>query len=123
MVPAWPLAQAVAGAHMWMLTLVDDRYWWQPDVCEIAVQAGVTTWNDIYTQLGNELGITINADPIAAAYGMPPENYAAEYQPSNITFGIMAPLESTDRRLRRDRKARNEAISARALEELGRWMS
>ncbi len=48
---------------------------------------------------------------------------AAEYQPSNITFGIMAPLESTDRRLRRDRKARNEAISARALEELGRWMS
>ncbi len=90
MVPAWPLAQAVAGAHMWMLTLVDDRYWWQPDVCEIAVQAGVTTWNDIYTQLGNELGITINADPIAAAYGMPPENYAAEYQPTTMVMDAVA---------------------------------
>jgi len=43
------------------------------------------------------------------------------YQPSNITFGIMAPLEGGDRRLRRDRKARNEALSARALEELSRW--
>jgi methylenetetrahydrofolate--tRNA-(uracil-5-)-methyltransferase len=46
---------------------------------------------------------------------------AAHYQPSNITFGIMSPLESSDRRLRRDRKARNEAISARALGALGRW--
>jgi len=45
------------------------------------------------------------------------------YQPTNITFGIMAPLEGGDRRLRRDRKARNEALSARALEELARWRS
>ncbi len=47
---------------------------------------------------------------------------AADYQPSNITFGIMSPLESTDRRLRRDRKARNEAISERALTGLGQWI-
>jgi methylenetetrahydrofolate--tRNA-(uracil-5-)-methyltransferase len=46
---------------------------------------------------------------------------AAHYQPSNITFGIMAPLEQVDRRLRHDRKARNEAISARALRELDSW--
>jgi methylenetetrahydrofolate--tRNA-(uracil-5-)-methyltransferase len=48
---------------------------------------------------------------------------AAHYQPSNITFGIMQPLDSTDRRLRRDRKARNEAISARALSDLGGWQA
>lgn len=46
---------------------------------------------------------------------------AKHYQPSNITFGIMAPLEHADRRLRRDRKARNEAISARALREVDAW--
>ncbi|HSK10916.1 MAG TPA: methylenetetrahydrofolate--tRNA-(uracil(54)-C(5))-methyltransferase (FADH(2)-oxidizing) TrmFO [Vicinamibacterales bacterium] len=45
---------------------------------------------------------------------------ARHYQPANITFGIIAPIE-TDRRLRRDRKARNEAIAARALEDLARW--
>ncbi len=43
------------------------------------------------------------------------------YQPTNITFGIMEPLGSSDRRLRRDRKARNEAISARALADLEGW--
>jgi methylenetetrahydrofolate--tRNA-(uracil-5-)-methyltransferase len=47
---------------------------------------------------------------------------AAHYQPSNITFGIMAPLEAVDGRLRRDRKARNEAISARAIGDLDRWI-
>ncbi len=47
---------------------------------------------------------------------------AKHYQPSNITFGIMSPLDQVDRRLRRDRKARNEAISARALAELQRWI-
>jgi methylenetetrahydrofolate--tRNA-(uracil-5-)-methyltransferase len=45
------------------------------------------------------------------------------YQPTNITFGIMEPLESADRRLRRDRRARNEAISARALADLEGWIS
>jgi methylenetetrahydrofolate--tRNA-(uracil-5-)-methyltransferase len=48
---------------------------------------------------------------------------ARHYQPSNITFGIMSPLDQVDRRLRRDRKARNEAISARALSDLQRWIS
>jgi methylenetetrahydrofolate--tRNA-(uracil-5-)-methyltransferase len=43
------------------------------------------------------------------------------YQPSNITFGIMEPLANVDRRLRRDRKARNEALSGRALADLERW--
>jgi methylenetetrahydrofolate--tRNA-(uracil-5-)-methyltransferase len=46
---------------------------------------------------------------------------ASHYQPSNVTFGIMAPLEQVDRRLRRDRRARNEAISARALAQLEAW--
>ena len=45
----------------------------------------------------------------------------AHYQPTNITFGILEPFEGLDRRLRRDRKARNEAIAARALAELGQW--
>ena len=45
---------------------------------------------------------------------------ARHYQPSNITFGIMSPLVQMDRRLRRDRRARNEALSARALAEIDR---
>ena len=46
---------------------------------------------------------------------------STHFQPSNVTFGIMAPLESTERRFRRDRRARNEAISERALGDLEAW--
>jgi methylenetetrahydrofolate--tRNA-(uracil-5-)-methyltransferase len=43
----------------------------------------------------------------------------AHYQPSNITFGIMPPLE---RRVK-SKKERNEALSARALADLASWMA
>jgi methylenetetrahydrofolate--tRNA-(uracil-5-)-methyltransferase len=42
----------------------------------------------------------------------------ANYQPSNITFGIMPPLQ----RPVRGRKLRNEALSARALSDLDAWL-
>jgi methylenetetrahydrofolate--tRNA-(uracil-5-)-methyltransferase len=43
---------------------------------------------------------------------------AAHYQPSNITFGIMAPLDQPPR----DRARRKAAIAERALADLARWM-
>src|SRR5438477_845285 len=41
----------------------------------------------------------------------------AHYEPSNITFGIMQPLEQAPK----SKKQRNEALSARALSELAAW--
>jgi len=43
----------------------------------------------------------------------------AHYEPSNITFGIMQPLD----RPPKGKKLRNEALSARALVDLERWMA
>jgi methylenetetrahydrofolate--tRNA-(uracil-5-)-methyltransferase len=43
----------------------------------------------------------------------------AHYEPSNITFGIMQALE----RPPRNKKQRNEALSARALADLQMWMN
>ena len=42
----------------------------------------------------------------------------AHYEPSNITFGIMQPLEDAPR----NKLARNLALSKRALADLGEWM-
>jgi methylenetetrahydrofolate--tRNA-(uracil-5-)-methyltransferase len=43
----------------------------------------------------------------------------AHYEPSNITFGIMQPLEQAPK----GKKLRNEALSARALVDLDRWLA
>jgi len=42
----------------------------------------------------------------------------AHYEPSNITFGIMPPLDKAPR----GKKLRNEALSARALADLQAWI-
>jgi methylenetetrahydrofolate--tRNA-(uracil-5-)-methyltransferase len=44
---------------------------------------------------------------------------ARHYEPSNITFGIMAPLESAPK----NRQERQHATSDRALRELGHWVT
>jgi methylenetetrahydrofolate--tRNA-(uracil-5-)-methyltransferase len=43
------------------------------------------------------------------------------YQPANMTFGILPPLVSTSRHLRRDRLARKMAMADRALKHLESW--
>jgi methylenetetrahydrofolate--tRNA-(uracil-5-)-methyltransferase len=43
------------------------------------------------------------------------------YQPANITFGILPPLISMSRHLRRDRLARKMALADRALKHLESW--
>jgi methylenetetrahydrofolate--tRNA-(uracil-5-)-methyltransferase len=47
---------------------------------------------------------------------------AKHYQPSNITFGIMAPLGEPDGGRRLKGADRKLALSARALEDLERWL-
>jgi methylenetetrahydrofolate--tRNA-(uracil-5-)-methyltransferase len=43
----------------------------------------------------------------------------AHYEPSNITFGIMPPLD----RMPKSRQARKLAMAERALEDLQKWIS
>jgi methylenetetrahydrofolate--tRNA-(uracil-5-)-methyltransferase len=69
------------------------------------------------------MGLPLRAAPRATAIGAlayyVSHASAGHYEPTNITFGIMEPLESPPRN-KLDRKT---AISARALAELGRWLS
>ena len=46
---------------------------------------------------------------------------ASTYQPTNVTFGIIAPLVSMSPRLRRDRLGRKMAMAERALKHVAAW--
>jgi folate-dependent tRNA-U54 methylase TrmFO/GidA len=48
---------------------------------------------------------------------------AKHYQPSNITFGIMAPWDDAPGERPKKGADRKQAISARALAALGAWLS
>ena len=73
------------------------------------------------------LGEPLSAPPRTTAIGAlayyvshaEPRNY----QPTNITFGIMAPLQPTGgRKVPRKKTERNVALSERALADLDAWM-
>ena len=75
--PAIPLQKATPGLGLHLLTLVDDRYWWNGQSLDLAVNVGVTAWTDLYAAIAANLGIPIAVDPVNAAYGTPTEDYAS----------------------------------------------
>ena len=48
---------------------------------------------------------------------------AKSFQPANITFDLLQPLDEATRRRVRDKKLRHKMVCERALEELERWLS
>ena len=71
-------------------------------------------------------GLAVSSPPPTTAMGALARYVSGadprHYEPTNVTFGIIAPLEATDRRLRRNRLARNLALAERALSELAAWV-
>lgn len=91
MLPPRPLSTAApGGSALWLLSLVDDRYFWWESSLQYTVNAGVTAWTDLYTSIGTALGVTITPDAIPAAYGTPTTDYAAAYRPAPIVLDAVA---------------------------------
>lgn len=67
------------GNPLWLLTLVDQRYFWWQNAAALTVTEGTTTWAQLYAAIGSALGVTISADPVAPAYMTPPAAFAAKY--------------------------------------------
>jgi methylenetetrahydrofolate--tRNA-(uracil-5-)-methyltransferase len=47
---------------------------------------------------------------------------AANYQPANISFDLLPPMENLPRAIARDRRARREKQCQRALDDFGKWL-
>lgn len=85
MLPARPLQQLVGvdkkqAEGLWLITLVDERFYWWERSGTVAINDGVTTWAQLYTAIGTALGVTITADTVAAEYLLPSKEFAAHPQ-------------------------------------------
>lgn len=76
--PVPPLGQTVNG--LWLLTLVDDRFWWWQSAAQITVTEGTTSWIDLLAACETAIGASIAAEPIAGAYLQPSGSLTANYQ-------------------------------------------
>lgn len=69
--PPRPLAE-LGGSFdgLYLVTLVDDRWFFQNTPASLTVSR-TTTWSDLLSSLGTALGITINLPVIETVYGQP----------------------------------------------------
>lgn len=67
--------------NLYLLTLVDDRYYWrQTPMTGVVIEPGTTTWEDLYAMIGSALSVGIDFEDIPAAYLKPAADLVARFQ-------------------------------------------
>lgn len=116
MLPPRPLWQIDEGAGLWLLLLVDDRYYWQSaSTGDLVVTAGTTTWEGLYQSLGTALGIEIEVDEIPAAYGYPDASLTAHYE--SVAQLLDAVARSVGQRVVRSLDGTVQALNATSSQD------
>ncbi len=80
MLPARPLQQ-IEATGLYLLTLVDERYFWWFRAGSPEIVEGTTTWAGLYGQIAEMLDVEIEVDTIPAAYLKPNDTLALQYEP------------------------------------------
>lgn len=87
MLPPRPLYQVEVPYQLWLLTLVDHRFFWWGRTGTVSAP---TSWTNLYAQIGTLLGVTIAADTVPAAYLVPPADLAVRYEHLPILLDAVA---------------------------------
>jgi hypothetical protein len=101
MLPPRPLT-AVSGQgtnRLWLLPLVDERYFWQYIGVDSLAVTSSTTWDSLFSTLGTKLGVTVSVQSsIEAAYLKPdPVDFTRKYD--NAALLLDAAAWSVGRRI------------------------
>jgi hypothetical protein len=79
---ALPLRKITASGDTYLLTLVDQRFfWWGADTGNLSVNEGTTTWADLVSDLASQLGISITQDSVSGDYYTPADTAGVKYEP------------------------------------------
>lgn len=102
---------------LWLLPIVDDRYFWQwadlgaIDAADVLDTA--STWSDLWTLIEGALGKTITRDAVSADYFQPdPREFAREFQ--NLALLLDAAAASNGQRIVRKLDGTIRSIGATA---------
>jgi hypothetical protein len=75
---------------LYLLTFVDDRYYWWSQYTSNLVPDGSTTWQDLIDAASMALGVTTVVDPIDPAYLVPGPSFAPFYSPAPSLLDAIA---------------------------------
>lgn len=87
MLPPRPLGQVGEDTGLWLLTLVDERFFWWQQAAAIEAQV---SWTALYGAIGTALGAVITVDTIVGAFLTPPESLASTYHALPVLLDAVA---------------------------------
>lgn len=95
MLPAIPLTGPALSAtdvavKLYLLVLVDERFFWWERGAEVEVDEGTTTWAQLFTAIGTGLGVTITHDTVSSAYLEPTAEMGRNYQHLPLLLDLAA---------------------------------
>ena len=100
--PLAPVKISSAGdPALWLIPLVDERFWWQFKSHTDTDYDLTNTWTNAYQELATQLGIVINADGVPAAYKSPDPGEFSRYS-DNPAVILDAVAHSVGHRIIRD---------------------
>jgi hypothetical protein len=87
MLPPRPLHWYPGNDNLYLMTLVDQRYWWWcQDTGNLTVTEGVTQWADLYAAAG----VSVTPDAVAAAYLTPTHDWQRRFVPIPLFLDAVA---------------------------------
>jgi hypothetical protein len=85
--PPRPLAKIEGERQLWLLPLVDKRYFWWMRSANIT---GFSSWAGLFSQIGTAIGETITVSSVPAAYGDPSDRFESYQQPLPLLLDAAA---------------------------------
>lgn len=82
MLPPIPLSKINVSPSLplFLVPLVDDRFYWWERAAAITVTEGTTTWAQLYASIATGLGISLSVDTVNSAYLKPGVGLGKQYQ-------------------------------------------
>lgn len=83
---------APPGEQLYLLSFVDERYFWWQKTSHVSLTIGTTTWANLISAIGTDLGKTITTDSISPDYGTPGDSFLAylEFLPVILDMAAFA---------------------------------
>ncbi len=83
---------------LWIVPIVDQRYFWQFTSVDFSAIDDTTTWSQLYTQVTTSSGIAITADTIHADY-LKPDTVSFQREDMNVAVALDAIAHSIGHRI------------------------
>ncbi|OWK45746.1 hypothetical protein [Fimbriiglobus ruber] len=90
LLPPRPIAQNDQDGDLYLLSLVDERWYWWREGSQPNITKAPESWADLFDTLTGGLGVSAEVDEIPEGYSTPTDRWVVSYQPLPVLLDAAA---------------------------------